>query len=134
MRRRTLLTALALLPLAAPARAREGGGPSAPGVVRIRAIMVPVIVEDRVERYAPYDVTLELTAAGKVPAVQAMLPRLQEAATTVVYEAVAKSWIVRGNIANATALRRRMEEELAHHAGADTIARVLIAPAARSNF
>ena len=131
MRRRTLLAALALLAAAAPARAKEGAGPQ--NVVRIRPLMVPVIQDGQVERYAQFEVTMELADASKLPEAQGKITRLQDAVLTVVYGAIDQGWIVRGNIANATALRARLDEAGQKLIGKAAIARVLIMPVGRQS-
>ncbi|HYG88282.1 MAG TPA: hypothetical protein VD978_18715 [Azospirillum sp.] len=133
MRRRSFLIALALAAAAPKALAKEGAaGPQ--NIVRVRSVMVPVIADGRVERYATYEITLEIAVPGKIPELQGMTPRLQDTATAVIYEGVDKGWIVRGALANGTALRQRMDEAFAKLVGKGTVGRILIAPATRSGM
>jgi hypothetical protein len=128
--RRSVLTALALL-TAAPALAREGTPAAQQNIVRIRPVMVPIIVDGQVEKYATYEVTLEIAVAARTPEIQSMTPRLQDTVTAVVYEGVDKGWITRGIITNGNALRQRLEEVCAALLGKGTVGRVLITPASR---
>ena len=133
MRRRSVLTALALLtaaPALGPALAREGG-PVLQNLVRIRPVMVPVIVDGKVEKYATYEVTLEIAVASRTPEIQSMTPRLQDTVTAVVYEGVDKGWITHGVITNGNALRQRLEEACAALLGKGTVGRILITPTTR---
>jgi len=133
--RRSLLAAIAWLIASsahAPALAREGGPAGLQNSVRVRQVMVPVIVNGQVERYATYEVTLEIAVPARVPEIQAMTPRLQDTVTAVVYEGVEKGWIVRGVISNGNALRARLEEACNALLGKGTVARALITPATRS--
>lgn len=131
MHRRSLLTALALL-AASPALAKEGGPAGPQNSVRVRQVMVPVITNGQVERYATYEVTLEIAVPARVPEIQAMTPRLQDTVTAVIYEAVEKGWITRGVIGNGNALRARLEEACNGLLGQGTVSRALITPASRS--
>ena len=131
MLRRSVLTALALL-AAAQALARESTPATPQNTVRIRQVMVPVIGNGQVERYATYEVTLEIAVPARVPEIQGMTPRLQDTVTAVVYEGVEKGWIVRGVITNGNALRARLEEACDGLLGKGTVARALINPATRS--
>lgn len=131
MRRRALLLSLAAATAVPQALARESGSPAAPqNIVRIRPVMVPVTVNGHVERYATYEITLEVAQPGMMPRLQGMTPRLQDTATAVIYEGVGSGWIERGAITNDTALRRRLQEAFATLVGKDTIGRILVAPAA----
>ena len=132
MRRRRFLIALALLAAASPALAREGAPAGQQNIVRVRPVMVPVIANGQVERYATYEVTLEIAVPARIPEIQGKTPHLQDTVTAVVYEAVEKGWITRGVISNGNALRARLEEACNGFLGPGTVARVLIAPATRS--
>lgn len=135
MLRRHFLAALALLaaaPAIAPAFAKEGPPAAPQNTVRVRQVMVPVIANGQVERYATYEVTLEIAEPGRMPEIQGKTPHLQDTVTAVVYEGVEKGWIVRGVVTNGTALRARLEEACNGLLGKGTVARALINPAARS--
>ena len=129
--RRRVLAALALLP-ALPALATEGPPAAPQNTVRVRQVMVPVIANGQVERYAYYDVTLEIAVPARVPEIQGNIPRLQDTVTAVIYEGLDKGWIVRGGVANGTALRARLEEACNGLLGKGTVARALISPVTRS--
>lgn len=128
---RSALIVLALL-TASPAPAREGTPAAQQNLVRVRPVMVPVIVDGHVERYAPYEVTLEIAEAARTPEIQAKTPRLQDTVTGVIYEAVDKGWISDGVISNGNALRQRLEDACNALLGKGTVGRVLVTPATRS--
>lgn len=134
---RLALAALALIASlsgAAPAVAEgKGGAPGMPAAVRIRSLLVPVVNKGHIERYTQYEVTLELADASKLPDAQAQTARLQDAVLGVIYNAVEQGWIVRGTIANATALRQRLDEAGQRLIGKASIARVLIVPVNRQS-
>lgn len=135
MHRRAVLAALALLaatPAVAPAVAKEGSPAALQNTVRVRQVMVPVVTNGQVERYATYEVTLEIADAGRMPEIQGKTPRLQDTVTAVVYEGVEKGWIVRGVVTNGTALRARLEDACNGLLGKGTVARALINPATRA--
>ena len=126
MLRRPLLAAL-LLSAALPTLAAETG--AQPNVVRLRGVMVPVIVNGQVARYASYEIGLEIAVPARVPEIQLKQPRLQDAVTGVMYEAVDKGWVANGAITNPTAVRARIEEACNALLGPGTVSRVLITPA-----
>ena len=126
------LVALAVLG-AAPAAFAQGKDAALPPSIKIKSLMVPVVNRGQIERYALYDVTMELADASKLPEAQTKITRLQDAVLTVVYGAVEQGWIVRGNIANATALRARLDEAGQKLIGKAAIARVLIMPVGRQS-
>lgn len=131
MRRRAALAALALLLATGPAAAKEGAPAAPQNTVRLRQVMVPALANGRVERYVPYEITLEIAAAARMPEILGMTPRLQDTATAVVYEAVDKGWIARGIVTDANALRQRLEDACNAVLGKGTVGRVLLAPATR---
>lgn len=133
MRPTAAAIALATALTASPAAFAESKDASLPPSVRIKALMVPVINRGQIERYALYDVTMELADSSKLPEAQAKITRLQDAVLTVVYGAIEQGWIVRGNIANATALRARLDEAGQKLIGKAAIARVLIMPVGRQS-
>ncbi|WP_431859443.1 hypothetical protein [Azospirillum sp.] len=126
------LAVLAAL-IASPAAHAESKNPGLPPSIKIKALMVPVVNRGQIERYALYDVTMELADSSKLPDAQAKITRLQDAVLTVVYGAIEQGWIVRGNIANATALRARLDEAGQKLIGKASIARVLIMPVGRQS-
>ena len=133
---RPILAALSLLALLAgapAASAAEGKDAALPPSIKIKSLMVPVINRGTVEKYALYEVTMELADASKLPEAQGKITRLQDAVLTVVYSAVEQGWIVRGNIANPTALRARLDEAGQKLIGKSSIARVLIVPVGRQS-
>lgn len=140
MNARTGLTALvtaaalaAALSVATPLAAAEGAPGAPPPSVRIRPLFVPVITNDRIEKYNQIEVTLELADATKLAAAQTATPRLHDAILTLVYEAVEQGWIIRGNIANATAFRQRVDKAIEDELGTGVVGRVLITPVARQS-
>jgi hypothetical protein len=132
---RPIAAALAFLAMlaGAPAAFAESKDAALPASVRIKSLMVPVVHRGQVEKYALYEVTMELADASKLPDAQSKISRLQDAVLTVVYNAVEQGWIVRGNIANATALRTRLDEAAQKLIGKASIARVLIVPVGRQS-
>ncbi|WP_448189721.1 hypothetical protein [Azospirillum sp. sgz301742] len=130
MLRHSVLTALALL-TAAPALAAEGSPGAQQNIVRVRPVMVPIVVGGHIEKYAPYEITLEIADAGRTPEIQSKTPRLQDTVTAVVYEAVDKGWVTGGVISNGHALRQRLEDACNALLGKGTVGRVLITPATR---
>jgi len=132
---RPILAALALLTAlsGAPAAFAESANPGLPPSIKIKSLMIPVVNRGQIERYALYDVTMELADSSKLPEAQAKITRLQDAVLTVVYGAIDQGWIVRGNIANATALRARLDEAGQKLIGKAAIARVLIMPVGRQS-
>ena len=133
---RLILAALAFLAAAsagAPAAFAQAKDAALPPSIRIKSLMVPVVNRGQIEKYALYDVTMELADASKLPEAQGKISRLQDAVLTVVYSAVEQGWIVRGNIANATALRARLDEAGQKLIGKASIARVLIMPVGRQS-
>lgn len=118
---------------ASPAAYAESKDAGLPPSIKIKSLMVPVVNRGQIERYALYDVTMELADSTKLPDAQAKITRLQDAVLTVVYGAIEQGWIVRGNIANATALRARLDEAGQKLIGKAAIARVLIMPVGRQS-
>lgn len=127
------LAVLAALTASPAAHAEGGKDPGLPPSIKIKSLMVPVVNRGQVERYALYDVTMELADSSKLPDAQAKITRLQDAVLTVVYGAIEQGWIVRGNIANATALRARLDEAGQKLIGKAAIARILIMPVGRQS-
>jgi len=117
----------------APAAFAESKDAGLPASIRIKSLMVPVVNRGQIEKYALYEVTMELADASKLPDAQTKITRLQDAVLTVVYAAIEQGWIVRGNIANATALRARLDEAAQKLFGKASIARVLIIPVGRQS-
>jgi len=129
-----VLALLAALSAAPAAFAAEGQDKAAlPPSIRIRSLMVPVVNHGQVEKYAQYEVTMELADASKLLEAQAKSPRIQDAVLSVIYAAIGEGWIVRGNIANPTALRQRIDEAGQSLIGKKSIARVLITPVGRQS-
>ena len=104
-----------------------------PAVVRIRPLMVPSVHQGQIEKYVAYEVTLELAEPAKLPAAQALMPRLHDAAMAAFYEGIEAGWIVRASIVNGQALRKRLDEICERLLGTGTVGRVLISPSARSS-
>ncbi|NYZ15756.1 hypothetical protein HL658_24710 [Azospirillum sp. RWY-5-1] len=127
----------ALLTLAAvPGRAgaEEAGPTNLPPSIRIKPLMLPVLTPDgRVEKYAQMEVTLELADAAALLTAQGNTPKLQDAILGELYNAISAGWIIRGNIANAAALRKRLDEAGEAVVGKDKVTRVLITPTARQS-
>lgn len=126
--------ALAVLVAAGPARAEGGAPTNLPPAVRIKPLMLPVLTPDgRVEKYSQIEVTLELADAAALLSAQGNIPKLQDAILTELYSAISAGWIIRGNIANAAALRKRLDEAGEAVVGKDKVTRVLITPVARQS-
>ncbi len=134
--RRTIaaIAAGTLLALSSAAPAAAAEGPAAlPPTVRIKPLMVPVISQGRIEKYTQIEVTLEIANAVRLGEVQLAMPRLQDAILTAIYQGIDEGWIVRGNIANIPALRRRIDEESVRLFGKDLVSRILITPITRQS-
>lgn len=132
----SLLAAVALAVLAAsgPARAEGGAPANLPPAVRIKPLMLPVLTpEGRVEKYSQMEVTLELADAATLLTAQGNIPKLHDAILGELYNAISAGWIIRGNIANAAALRKRLDEAGEVVVGKDKVTRVLITPTARQS-
>lgn len=126
----TVLLALGAMP--GSTAAEEAGPTNLPPSIRIKPLMLPVLTpEGRVEKYAQMEVTLELADAATLLLAQGSTPKLQDAILGELYNALAAGWIVRGNIANAAALRKRLDEAGETILGKDKVTRVLITPVAR---
>ncbi|CAO3354095.1 hypothetical protein [Azospirillum palustre] len=135
---RRLLSAVGLalfltLPSAPSAVANEGAPGALPPSVRIKPLMVPVVNAGRIEKYTQVEVNLEIGNALKLGEVQLSIPRLHDAILTAIYKGVDEGWIVRGNIANVPALRRRIDESVIAMFGKDVVSRILITPIARQS-
>ena len=122
---------LGLLPGSAALAAE--GAPALPPAVRIKPVMVPVVSRGQVERYTQIEVMLEVANATKLGDVQLAIPRLHDVMLRAVYTGIDEGWIVRGNIANMPALRRRIDEETMRLFGKDVISRILITPLSRQS-
>ncbi|WP_029006706.1 flagellar basal body-associated FliL family protein [Azospirillum halopraeferens] len=137
MRPRTGLIALAVTALlllgAGSSHAAEGAPGALPPSIRIRPVFVPVVNNDRIEKYNQLEITLELADSTKLAAAQAAMPRLHDAILALVYEAIDQGWIIRGNIANATAFRQRINGVAEEMLGRNVIGRVLITPVSRQS-
>lgn len=128
-----VLTGLCLC-LAAPVFAEEGAPGNLPPSVRIKPLMVPVVNSDgRIEKYTQIEVTLEVGNAVRLGDVQLSIPRLHDAILTAIYAGIDEGWIVRGNIANIPALRRKIDQASVQMFGKDVISRILITPIARQS-
>lgn len=123
------------LMLCTGARAESGGGaPGLPASVRIKPLMLPVVsASGSIEKYTQVEVTLEISDPMRLGDFQLALPKLQDAMLAGLYEAVETGWIVRGNIANANAVRRALDERAEKLLGKDSVSRVLITPVARQS-
>ncbi|OYD85459.1 MULTISPECIES: hypothetical protein [Azospirillum] len=109
-------------------------GPAAlPPSVRIKPVMVPIVTRGQVERYTQIEVMLEVANATRLGEVQVAIPRLHDAALRAVYLGIEEGWIVRGNIANMPALRRKIDEESVKLFGKDVVSRILITPLSRQS-
>lgn len=129
-----VMAALAALAASATARAEEGAPVNLPPAVRIKPLMLPVLTpEGRVEKYSQMEVTLELADAAALLNAQGSIPKLHDAILTELYGAISAGWIIRGNIANAAALRKRLDEAGETVVGKDKVTRVLITPVARQS-
>ncbi|KAA0688879.1 hypothetical protein [Azospirillum brasilense] len=114
--------------------ARAAEGPAAlPPSVRIKPVMVPIVTRGQVERYTQIEVMLEVANATRLGEVQVAIPRLHDATLRAVYQGIDEGWIVRGNIANMPALRRKIDEESVKLFGKDVVSRILITPLARQS-
>lgn len=128
-----LLTGLTLA-LAPPALAEEGAPGALPPSVRIKPLMVPVVsAAGRIEKYTQIEVTLEVGNSTRLGDVQLSIPRLHDAILTAIYSGIDEGWIVRGNIANIPALRRKIDQASVQMFGKDVISRILITPIARQS-
>ncbi|AWJ85108.1 hypothetical protein TSH58p_17215 [Azospirillum sp. TSH58] len=113
---------------------RAAEGPAAlPPSVRIKPVMVPIITRGQVERYTQIEVMLEVANATRLGEVQVAIPRLHDATLRAVYLGIEEGWIVRGNIANMPALRRKIDEESVKLFGKDVVSRILITPLSRQS-
>ncbi|MBP2230347.1 hypothetical protein [Azospirillum agricola] len=122
------------LAMAHPAAAAEGAPGALPPSVRIRPLMVPVVnTQGRIEKYTQIEVNLEVGDALRLGEVQLSIPRLHDAILTAVYKGIDEGWIVRGNIANIPALRRRIDDAASALFGKNVITRILITPLARQS-
>lgn len=129
-----LVLALGLAAGPLPALAESAPTVGVPASVRIKPLMLPVIAANgSVEKYTQVEVTLELSDSTRLGEFQVALPRLQDAILTALYDGIASGWIVRGNIANGGALRKKLDEVTEHLIGKDTVSRVLITPVARQS-
>ncbi|WP_449231984.1 hypothetical protein [Azospirillum doebereinerae] len=126
---------LNLAPAFAPcAVAAEGGPGGPPPSVRIKPLMVPVVSpQGRIEKYTQIEVNLEVGDALRLGEVQVSIPRLHDAILTAVYKGIDEGWVVRGNIANIPALRRKINDAATGLFGKDVITRILITPIARQS-
>lgn len=127
-----LALAIMLVGTSVPVLAEEAAGP--PPTVRIRPLMLPVLTtEGKVERYTQIEVTLEVSDSLRLPEVQAVIPKLHDAILTALYRATDDGFIVRGAVANAPALRKRLMDASVGVVGKDLIGRVLITPMSRQS-
>ncbi|UKJ72567.1 hypothetical protein [Azospirillum brasilense] len=114
--------------------AQAAEGPAAlPPSVRIKPVMVPIVTRGQVERYTQIEVMLEVANATRLGEVQVAIPRLHDATLRAVYLGIEEGWIVRGNIANMPALRRKIDEESVKLFGKDVVSRILITPLSRQS-
>lgn len=128
----SLLIATTIAGLSTVVQAAEG--PAAlPPSVRIKPVMVPIVTRGQVERYTQIEVMLEVANATRLGEVQVAIPRLHDAALRAVYLGIEEGWIVRGNIANMPALRRKIDEESVKLFGKDVVSRILITPLSRQS-
>lgn len=110
------------------------GAAGLPPSVRIKPLMVPVINQQgRIEKYTQIEVNLEIGNAVRLGEVQVSMPRLHDAILTAVYKGIDEGWVVRGNIGNIPALRRKIDEAAIAMFGKDVITRILITPIARQS-
>lgn len=128
-----LLSLAGLLTASLPAVAAEGAPGALPPSVRIKPLMVPVVNAGRIEKYTQVEVNLEIGDALRLGEVQLSIPRLHDAVLTAIYKGIDEGWIVRGNIANVPALRRRIDESVVAMFGKDVVTRILITPIARQS-
>ncbi|WP_244939197.1 hypothetical protein [Azospirillum doebereinerae] len=102
--------------------------------MRIKPLMVPVVSpQGRIEKYTQIEVNLEVGDALRLGEVQVGIPRLHDAILTAVYKGIDEGWVVRGNIANIPALRRKINDAAIALFGKDVITRILITPIARQS-
>ncbi|ALJ35432.1 hypothetical protein D9623_10085 [Azospirillum brasilense] len=128
----SLLIAATIAGLSTVVQAAEG--PAAlPPSVRIKPVMVPIVTRGQVERYTQIEVMLEVANATRLGEVQVAIPRLHDATLRAVYLGIEEGWIVRGNIANMPALRRKIDEESVKLFGKDVVSRILITPLSRQS-
>lgn len=128
-----VLSLAGLLTVSLPAVAAEGAPGALPPSVRIKPLMVPVVNAGRIEKYTQVEVNLEIGDALRLGEVQLSIPRLHDAVLTAIYKGIDEGWIVRGNIANVPALRRRIDESVVAMFGKDVVTRILITPIARQS-
>lgn len=128
-----VLSLAGVLTAALPASAAEGAPGALPPSVRIKPLMVPVVNAGRIEKYTQVEVNLEIGDALRLGEVQLSIPRLHDAVLTAIYKGIDEGWIVRGNIANVPALRRRIDESVVAMFGKDVVTRILITPIARQS-
>ena len=128
-----VLSLAGVLTAVLPASAAEGAPGALPPSVRIKPLMVPVVNAGRIEKYTQVEVNLEIGDALRLGEVQLSIPRLHDAVLTAIYKGIDEGWIVRGNIANVPALRRRIDESVVAMFGKDVVTRILITPIARQS-
>lgn len=128
-----LFLVLGLAPIF-PAAAAEGAAGALPPSVRIKPLMVPVVnAQGRIEKYTQIEVNLEIGDTLRLGEVQLSIPRLHDAILTAVYKGIDEGWIVRGNIANIPALRRKIDDAAIALFGKNVVTRILITPIARQS-
>ncbi len=129
-----LLALCVVLGFATPAVASEGAAGNLPPSVRIKPLMVPVVnAQGRIEKYTQIEVNLEIGDALRLGDVQVSIPRLHDAILTAIYKGIDEGWVVRGNIANIPALRRKIDEAAVAMFGKNVVTRILIAPISRQS-
>jgi len=129
-----LLALCVVLGFATPAVAAEGAAGNLPPSVRIKPLMVPVVnAQGRIEKYTQIEVNLEIGDALRLGDVQVSIPRLHDAILTAIYKGIDEGWVVRGNIANIPALRRKIDEAAVAMFGKNVVTRILIAPISRQS-
>jgi len=117
-----------------PASASEGAAGALPPSVRIKPLMVPVVnAQGRIEKYTQIEVNLEIGDTLRLGEVQLSIPRLHDAILTAIYKGIDEGWIVRGNIANIPALRRKIDDAAVALFGKNVVTRILITPIARQS-
>ncbi len=117
-----------------PAAASEGAAGGLPPSVRIKPLMVPVVnAQGRIEKYTQIEVNLEIGDSLRLGEVQVSIPRLHDAILTAIYKGIDEGWIVRGNIANIPALRRKIDDAAIAMFGKNVVTRILITPIARQS-
>ena len=118
----------------APPAMAEGAVGNLPPSVRIKPLMVPVVdMKGRIEKYTQIEVNLEIGDALRLGEVQVNIPRLHDAILTAVYKGIDEGWVIRGNIANIPALRRKISDAAIAMFGKDVVTRILITPIARQS-